>query len=100
MHHFLNNQPFEKNALPYFPAKYRSVVTNNTLGIVEDRLVFNEPVQTTVRQICRIVVPISRRHNIYFLLHAFPAAGHIGEYQTLYRIRLRLFWPKMRSGIH
>ena len=24
----------------------------------------------------------------------------MGEYKTLYRIRLRFFWPRMRSDIH
>ena len=32
-------------------------------------------------------------------MHATPIAGHMGEYKTLYRIRLRFFWPRMRSNI-
>ena len=47
-----------------------------------------------------IIVPISLRRIIFSLLHASPAAGHMGEYKTLYRIRLRFFWPRMRSDIH
>ena len=68
--------------------------------MVEGRLVFFEQVATTANQICRIVVPISLRRTIFSLLHASPAAGHMGEYKTLYRIRLRFFWPRMRSDIH
>ena len=30
-------------------------------------------------------------------MHASPVAGHMGEYKTLHRIRLRLFWPRMRA---
>ena len=32
-------------------------------------------------------------------MHASPIAGHMGEYKTLYRIRLRFFWPCMRVDI-
>ena len=32
-------------------------------------------------------------------MHATPDAGHMGEYKTLYRIRLRFFWPHMRADI-
>ena len=61
---------------------------------------FFEQVVTTANQICRIIVPISLRRIIFSLLHASPAAKHMGEYKTLYRIRLRFFWPRMRSVIH
>ena len=61
---------------------------------------FFEKVPTTANQICRIVVHISLRRIIFSLLHAFPAVGHMREYKTVYRIRLRFFWPKMRSDIH
>ena len=68
--------------------------------MVEGRLVFFEKVVTTTNQICRIVVPISLHRIIFSLLHASPAAGHMEEYKILYRIRLRFFWPRMRSDIH
>ena len=32
-------------------------------------------------------------------MHATPVAGHMAEYKTLYRIRLRFFWPRMRTDI-
>ena len=32
-------------------------------------------------------------------MHATPVAGHMSECKTLYRIRLRLFWPRMRTDI-
>ena len=49
-HHFLHHQPLRKNTLSYFPAQYRSTVDNNTLGIIEGRLVFYEPVPTTIKE--------------------------------------------------
>ena len=32
-------------------------------------------------------------------MHASPVTGHMDEYKTLYRIRLRLFWAQMRADI-
>ena len=100
LHHLLYKQPFAKNISSSFPAQYRRAVATNSLGMVEGRLVFFEKVVTTANQICSIVVPISLRRIIFSLLYASPAAGHMGEYKTLYRIRLRFFWPRMRSNIH
>ena len=100
MHHYLHQQPFTKNALSSFLAQYRRAVTIDSLGMVEGRLIFFEKVATSANQICRIVVPIFLRHIILCLLHASPAAGHMGEYKALYRIRLRFFWLRMRFDIH
>ena len=87
-HHFLHKQSFAKNALSSIPAQYRRAVATNSLGMVEGRLIFFEKVLISLRRV------------IFSLLHVSPAAGHMGEYKTLYRIRLRLFWPRMRSNIH
>ena len=65
--------------LYHFLAQHRSDVSNNSLGIVEGRIVSSEKVQTTTNQICRIVVPISLRRIIFSLLHASPAARHNWE---------------------
>ena len=32
-------------------------------------------------------------------MHATPVAGHMGELKILYRIRLRFFWPRIRTDI-
>ena len=99
-YHFLYQQPFAKNYLSSFLAQYRHAVTNNSLGIVEGRLVFFEKFSATDNRICRIVVPISLRRIIFSLLHASPTTGYVEEYKTLYRVRLRLFWPRMCSEIY
>ena len=45
---------------------------------------------------CRSFVASSQNT---ILMHASPVAGHMGEYKTLYRIRLRLFWPRLCTYI-
>ena len=32
-------------------------------------------------------------------MHASPVAGHMGEYENLYRIRICFFWPRIRADI-
>ena len=61
------------------------------LCIINDRLVYIEPVSVASNHLCRIVVPLSLRRVIFDALYASPAAGHMGEYKTLYRIKLRFF---------
>ena len=92
MQHLLYHQPFEKTTLSSLPAQFRSAIANNNLGLVEGRLVFYETVITTANKICR--------HTIFSILHASPTDGRMGEYKPLYRIKLRFFWPKMRSNTH
>ena len=67
---------------------YRTVIVRNLLGILEGRFVYYEPIPTITNYICRIILPTSLRHTIFNLIHTPPVAGHMGEYKTLYRIRL------------
>ena len=89
--YLIYHQLFEKDTLSSLPAQYCSTIANNNRGIVEGRLVFYEIVMTITNKICRIVVPISLRQTMLSLLHASPAAGHMGEYKTLYSIKVRFF---------
>ena len=100
VYHLIHHQPFDENTLSSLPVKYRRAITDNTLGIVENRVVFYESVPKATNKNCHIVIPISPWHTIFFLLHTSPATGHVGEYKTLYRIKLRFFWSKIRSEIH
>ena len=88
MQHRIYHQLFEKDMISSFPSQYRSVVAHNIVGIVEGRLICYEQAPTTIEQIFNIVVPISLRHTIFYLLHASPVVGRMDEYQTLYRIKL------------
>ena len=89
--HLIFHQPFENTILSSLPAQFRSAISNNNLGIVEGCLIFYETVIPTAKKICRIVAPVSPRLTIFSLLHASPTVGRMGEYKTLYRIKLRFF---------
>ena len=83
------NTPLDKKTTLHLPAAYRTAIARNLLGLLEGRLVYYEPIATATNHICRVVVPTSLRRIIFNLIHATPIAGHMGEYKTLYRVRLR-----------
>ena len=70
---------------------YRRAIAQNLLCIINDRLVYIKPVTVSSNHLCRIVVPLSLRRVIFDALHVSPAADHMGEYNTLYRIKIRFF---------
>ena len=82
------SNPLDKPTILHLPAAYRTAIARNLLGILEGRLVYYEQVATVTNHICRIVVPISLCCIIFNLIHATHIAGHMGEYKTLYRIKL------------
>ena len=58
---------------------------------------FCEPIPIVTKHIYRIVFPTSFHRTISNLIHATTITRHIEDYKTL---RLRLFWPKLRSDIY
>ena len=83
------NSPLDELTILQLPAAYRSAISRNLLGLLEGRLVFYNPVSTFTNHICRIAVLFSLRRTIFILVYAISIAGHIGEYKTIYRIKLR-----------
>ena len=77
----------------------RTTIARNLLGILEGRLVYYEKVAIVTNYIYRIVVPISLLRIIFNLMHATPITKHMGEYKTLYRIKLRFFWLRLSSEV-
>ena len=82
------NSPLDQPTVLQLPAAYRSVITRNLLGLLEGRLVYYYPIPTVSNHIFRMVVLLSLCRTIFTLRHATPVAGHMGEYKTLYRIKL------------
>ena len=91
--------PLDKPTILHLQAVYRTAIARNLLGILEGRLVYCAKVATVTNHICRIVVSISLRRVIFNLMHATPISGNMREYKTLYRIKLRFFWPLLRSNV-
>ena len=82
------NAHLDKPTILNLPVSYRTVFARKYLGLLEGRIVYYEPIPTVTKHICRIFVPISFHHTIFNMIHAAPVTGHMGEYKTLYQIRL------------
>ena len=78
---------------------YRQTLANDLVNLFDGKLVYYEQTSTSTKYICRIIVPSNLRRYIFSVLHAFPSAGHMGEYKTLYRVKLRYFSPRHRRDI-
>ena len=97
--HFTLNAPLNQSTILNLPEAYRTALSCNQLGLLEGRLVYYEQLSFANKHIYRIVVPLLLRHKIFNIIHATLFAGLMGEYKTLYRIRLRFLWPRMRADI-
>ena len=97
--HFTLNDPLDQSTILNLPEAYRKVLSRNQLELLGDGLVYYGQLSFANKHICRIVVPLSLRHKIFNRIHDTPVAEHMDEYKTLYRIRLRFFWPRMRTDI-
>ena len=97
--HLSVNAPFDQTTIVNLPVAYRTAIARNQITFLGGRLVYYEAMFYANKHIYRIIVPSSLRHKTFNLIHATPVTGHVGEYKTVYRIRLRFFWPRMRSDI-
>jgi hypothetical protein len=78
---------------------YRPFLRNNCICQLHGKLVALQPVSNRSQVLALIVVPLSLRRHLFSAYHASPVAGHMKEFKTLHRLRLRFLWPKMRSDI-
>ena len=97
--HLSINAPFDQSAIRTLQAAYRTAITGNQIGLLSSRLVYYKQISFAHTHICRIVVLLSFRCKKIALMHASPVAGNMGEYKTLYRIRLCFFWHRIRANI-
>ena len=78
---------------------YRLPLKDNTIQIVNNKLALFKPILANDRHAMLIIVPISLRRKLFSHYHAGLRGKHMGEYKTLYKIRLRICLPKLREDI-
>ena len=62
---------------------YRKGIVYNSFCIISYRLVYLESITLFINHICRII-------------DASPTAGRMGEYKTLYQLKIRFFCPRIK----
>jgi Integrase zinc binding domain len=60
---------------------------------------WEEPRATKIRQLQRRVVPKGLRRHIIVAYQATPLAGHVGIYETYWRIVTQYWWPSLLRDI-
>ena len=63
------------------------------------KLVHYNPILVNHRYVELIIVSKSPRRSVFIHFHAGNSGGHMGEYKTLYIMRLKLFWHKLREYV-
>ena len=81
------------------PSEYKTLLAKGLIAIVSDKIVYFKPILMNMKHVSLMVVPKSLRKTLFDHYHAGPSAGHMGEYKTLYRMRMRFFWPGLRNDV-
>ena len=84
MEYLYHNALMNRLCIKKLDVTYRKTIVHNLLCIFSCRLVYLEPITVSINNIYRIIVPFNS-------MHASPATGNMGEYKTLYRLKLQLF---------
>ena len=78
---------------------YKTALKYGRIHIPNKKLVLYKPILVNNIFVALIIVPTYLRQKIFSHFHAGPNGGHMGEYKTLYRIRLFLSWPGLREDV-
>ena len=93
------NLHINKSALKGIHQAYHPHLMDNNIKWADDRLVLLKPLPLQQKAIRLIIVPQSMRKILFDHYHGGPTGGHMGEFKTLHRLRVRFFWPKMRKDV-
>ena len=83
--------------LKFISPRYKTSTKEGTIQILNGKLVPYKLMLVNHRYVALILVPQSLRSSVFSHLNAGTSGGHMGEKKPLHRIRLQLFWPKLRE---
>ena len=90
---------WSKEDLASINSDYHPYLLIQHVGLLHGKLMYYKTIFRDCRHIALIIVPTSLRRSIFSHHHAGPSGGHMGEYKTMYRLRMRFYWLHMRSDI-
>ena len=89
--------PPSKNILSTIAPSYHTALLEQRIIILHDKLVLLKPIFKNEKYVALTIVPPSLCQSIFDHFHSGPTGAHMGEYKTLFRIRMRFFWPGIRN---
>ena len=78
---------------------FRQSLRKNLVHMLSGKLTLFKPVNMHSKYITLLGVPMLLYRKLFSYYYAGPSGGHMSKYKTLFRLRLRLFWPHMREEI-
>ena len=78
---------------------YHPFLKQGQIQTVHGKVVLFKPIQMNTKYVGLVVVPHDMRRKLFDHYHAGPSGGHMGVYKTLYRLRARFYWPRMREEV-
>ena len=79
--------------------EFHEHIKSDCIWMIHNKLIICKPIFKDLEYIGLIIVSIPLRIIICSHYHAGPSGAHMGEYKTLFRIRMRFRWPGMRRDI-
>jgi hypothetical protein len=97
----LITNPFKINnmTLNMVNYNYRATLCQSLLVIMDDMLIFREPVCGGSSYTRLQLVPAEFYNIIFVAFHSNAIGGHLNAYRTLHHICQRYYWPGMYSNI-
>jgi hypothetical protein len=96
--HLASGAPWNPSAITALPTAFQQFARDDRMCIHHGRLVVRQSLQSG-NSLLLIVVPATLRRLLFDIFHGSPIGGHFGVYKTLFRIRMRFFWPFCRRDV-
>ena len=93
------DQKINKNTLKPIHQAYHPHIIDNNISFSNNRLILTRALPLQNKAVTLIIVPRRMRRLLFDHFHGGPTGGHMGEFKTLHRLRIRFFWPKMRGDV-
>jgi hypothetical protein len=78
---------------------FRGPLRHSLISVEDDMLIFREPISGSDSYRRLTLVPRGLYNILFIAFHANPIGGHLNAYPTLYRLRLRYYWPGMYAYV-
>jgi hypothetical protein len=96
--HLSSGCPWTPSIVSGLHPAFQQFARDDNLCIHHGRLVVRQSLQSG-NSLLLIIVPSTLRRLIFDVFHGSPIGGHFGIYKTLFRIRMRFFWPRCRQDV-
>jgi hypothetical protein len=96
--HLSSNAAWSATIISGLHPAFQQFARDDNLCIHHGRLVVRQSLQSGT-SLLLIIAPSSLRRLVFNVFQGSPIGGHFGVCKTLFRIRMRFFWPRCRQDV-